>query len=122
MRKSGVIIFIFLALVVWGCALGVRNEQTEEIRAKVVSLPDNQDVIALSADQIIAVMRRAGFSDEQILDLGTDLRNSLAIAGAAQIEIGDRVEAIFAVRGKNLHVSSYSKGSFIFSAETGEMR
>jgi len=107
---------------VMSCALGVRDEHTKVIKAKVISLPDNKDMIALSADHIVIVMRRAGFSDQQILDLGTDLRNSLATSGAAQIQVSRKVEAIFAVRGRTLHVSSYHRGSFIFNSETGEIR
>ena len=104
-----------------GCALGVRHDDAKVIDARVAPL-SNRDVIALSADDVVKLMRQAGFSDERILDLGTDLRNALAASGAAQIEVEDRVEAIFAVRDKNLHVSSYRRGNFIFNTETGEIR
>ncbi len=115
------VILLLLMLSLLGCALGVRHDDTRAINARVVSL-SNQDVIALTADDIVKVMRRAGFSDERILDLGTDLRNALAASGAAQIEVANTVEAIFAVRDKNLHVSSYRRGNFIFNTETGEIR
>ena len=86
---------------------------------RVIALSNNGDVIALSAEDIVRVMQQAGLSDEQILELGTDLRNALASSGAAQIQVGEVVEAIFAVRGNYLHVSSYHRGSFIFNSETG---
>jgi hypothetical protein len=59
-------------------------------------------------------MRRAGFSDQEILDLGPEIRNTLASTGAAMIRIGDKVKAIFAVDGKFLHVSTRARGSFIY--------
>jgi len=67
-------------------------------------------------------MLRAGFSDEQILQLGTDLRNELARSGAAQISVGDKVEATFAVRGDYVYVTAYKRGSFIYEMKTGRIR
>jgi hypothetical protein len=75
------------------------------------------DVANLSSEDIVQVMLQAGFSDEQIVELGTDLRNELARAGSAQINVGgkaDKAEAIFAIRSNYLYVSSYLKGSFIY--------
>ncbi|GAF75906.1 unnamed protein product, partial [marine sediment metagenome] len=37
---------------------------------------NNQQVAALDTDDVVRIMQRAGFSDQQILDLGTDLRNA----------------------------------------------
>ena len=118
------ILLLFLILSLTACALGVRQEHDPDtnINAKVITLPNNKDVIALSADNVVTLMRRAGFSDQQILDLGTDLRNALATEGAAQVQVKDKVEAIFAVSGSQVHVSSYQRGSFIFHAETSEIR
>jgi hypothetical protein len=74
----------------------------------------NREVAALSAEDVVQVMLRAGFSDEQILQLGTDLRNELARSGAAQINVEDKVEAIFAVNGDYVYVSSRLRGSFLY--------
>lgn len=106
-----------MALSVFGCALGVRSENPEVPDAQVIPQIDNWDVIALSADEIVLMMRYAGFTDELILQLGTDLRNALASSGAAQIRVGKKVEAVFAVRGNYVHVSSYNRGSFIFDCK-----
>jgi hypothetical protein len=57
---------------------------------------------------------RGGFSDQEILDLGPDVRNTLASSGAAMIRIGDKVEALFALDGNFLHVSTRTRGSFIY--------
>jgi len=113
---------LILILNLSGCALGVRPDDKPKTDTRITALSNNGDVIALSANDIVSVMQQAGFSDEQILELGTDLRNALASSGAAQIQVGEVVEAIFAVRGNYLHVSSYHRGSFIFNSETGEIR
>ncbi len=88
---------------------------------RVMALP-NAQVTALTADDVVRVMQRAGFSDQQILDLGTDLRNCIASCGAAQIRVGDKTEAIFAVNGKYLHASSRRRGSFIYDLEKRQFR
>jgi len=81
------------------------------IPAQVIPV-DNHDVAAvagvatLSVEDIIRVMLQAGFSDEQIVEFGTDLRNELARSGAAQIDVGDKVEAIFVIHGDYVYVSS----------------
>ena len=104
-------IAVLLVISLTGCT---------HIRQAVTPLP-NRDVIALDADAVVRIMRRAGFSDEQILDLGTDLRNSLALTGAARVQIGKKTEAIFAVHAPYLHASSRQRGSFIYNVKTGEI-
>lgn len=103
--------------------------------AKVFSL-SNRDVAALTADDIVLVMWRAGFSDDQVLEVGTDLRNSLASAGAAKIMVGKKVdvilavgedrgkkvEAIFSVDGDYLHAASRRRGSFIYDLKKHRLR
>jgi hypothetical protein len=83
---------------------------------KIVAL-SNQNVVALSADDVIQVMRRAGFSDQQILALGTQLRNALLYSGAAQAKLRDKVEAVFAVHGDYVFITTRLRGSFIYDAK-----
>ena len=97
-------VLTLLTLSLTGCA---------NSRARVISL-SNREIAALDADDIVRVMRRAGFSDDQVIDLGPDLRNMLASSGAAKIQVGNKVEAIFSVDGHYLYASSYRRGSFIY--------
>ncbi|MCY2924370.1 MAG: hypothetical protein NT031_02860 [Planctomycetota bacterium] len=99
-----------LALLTLAAALG-GCERPQKMR--VTSLPD-RDVAALRADDIVLVMRRAGFSDQEVVELGADIRNTLATSGGAMVQIGARVEAMFSVDGKFLHVTTRTKGSFIY--------
>ncbi|MBN1456419.1 MAG: hypothetical protein JW912_01035, partial [Sedimentisphaerales bacterium] len=65
------------------------------------------------------LMRHVGFSDEQIAKYGTNMRDSLLSSGAAQLEIGDKVEAIFAVNSNCVYVATRLRGSFIYDLQTG---
>jgi hypothetical protein len=106
---------LLLSLEVAGCA----NPDAPDAHVMILG---NQDVTALDADDVVRIMRQAAFSDQQIIDLGTDLRNALAAGGAAQIRVGKMVEAIFAVDGPYLGVSSRRRGSFIYDPRTGRFR
>ena len=112
LTNGGLFIVLLLSalLSMVGCA---------HIPAQVIPV-SNRDVAAvaaisaLSTEDIVRVMLQAGFSDEQIVEFGTDLRNELARSGAAQIDVGDKVEAIFAIHGDYVYVSSRLTGSFIY--------
>jgi len=111
--------FVAVAVVASGllaCVGGCANTD-----ARVSPLP-NPDVAALDADHIVRIMRRAGFSDEEIVDLGTQLRNILGASGAAKIQVGQKVEAIFAVDGRCLHGTSRRRGSFVYQLDNGKFR
>ena len=82
----------------------------------------NRHVLALSADDVVQVMRGAGFSDRQILAYGTDLRNGLAQYGAVQIKVNNKLEAVFAVNldsGDCVYISTRLRGNFIYNLKTG---
>jgi len=79
----------------------------------------NQNVLTLSSDDIVRVMRRAGFSDNQILEYGTDLHSALAHSGAAQIKVKKNLEAVFAINGDAVYISTRLRGNFIYNVKTG---
>ena len=80
---------------------------------------NHQEVLTLSSDDIVRVMRRAGFSDNQILEYGTDLHDALAHSGAAQIKIDKRLQAVFAINGDSVYISTRLRGNFIYNVKTG---
>jgi hypothetical protein len=107
-------LLMLLALGAVGCA-----HQSTGIRVVPLS---NRDVLALSPDDVIVVMRRAGFSDRQIEEYGTDLYNGLAESGAVQIKIGKKIEAVFAVNlndGNCVYISTRLRGNFIYNIDSG---
>jgi hypothetical protein len=79
-------------------------------------------VLALSADDVVRVMRRAGFSDRQIVEYGPDLHDGRAQSGAVQVRVNDKVEAVFAInrdRGDCVYISTRLRGNFIYNLGTG---
>jgi len=105
--------FLFLGVV--GC-VSTRSGKSTKFQVVPVS---SQDVAALSADDIVRVMRRAGFSDGQVLELGTQLRNALLLSGAVQIKQDSIVEAIFAINDNKVYVSARLRGNFIYDLQKG---
>ena len=108
-----IILLLLLTFSVVSCV-----NRTGHTKFKVVPL-SNQNIADLSAKDIIQVMRRAGFSNEQILELGTDLHDGLSQSGAAQLKVGDKVEAVFAVHRDCVYISTRLRGNFIYNIKGG---
>ena len=100
--------FIMLSLLALLCVVGCTHNQARVIPA------GNRQVAALSADDIVRVMRRAGFPDEQIEQLGPELRDALAFHGAAGIRSGEHNEALFLVDGYFIYVAVRGRGGFFY--------
>lgn len=103
----GLFIFYFIAIIL--SIVGCTNIDYEVIPV------NNSEVAALNAEDIARIMLRAGFSYDHIIEFGTDLRNELLLSGAAQINVEKKVEALFAVNGDCVYVSSRIRGSFIYN-------
>ena len=116
--SSVAILLTLLALVALGIG-GCGSSRSTGIRLIPLS---NRSVLALNPDDVVEIMRRAGFSDNQILEYGTDLRNGLAESGAVQIKIGKKVEAVFAINlseGNCVYISTRLRGNFIYDVDSG---
>ena len=101
---------LVLALTIVGC-MSTRGIQ-------VIPL-GSRGVLDLSADDVVEIMQAAGFSDAQIIDYGTEVHDALAQSGAVQIKMGRKVEAIFAVNGNDIYISTRLRGYFIYNINTG---
>ena len=111
--KGGVIVAsLLLALL----AFGVVSCAPQGLEVVPLS---NRNVLTLSSDDIVRVMRVAGFSDNQILEYGTYLHDALSNSGAAQIKIRNRLEAVFAINGDAVYISTRLRGNFIYNVKTG---
>lgn len=76
-------------------------------------------VVEASAEDIVRMMLYAGFSDEQIIEYGTTVRNGLALHGGTQIHTQDKVKAVFAViEPRRVYISTLHKGNFIYDLAT----
>jgi hypothetical protein len=114
-KNSGVMIvstlLVFLALGAAGCT---QNRKGIEV------LPlGNRSVLTLSSDDVVQVMRAAGFSDMQVWEHGTALRDGLARSGAVQIKVDGTVEAVLAVNGDSVYISTLGRGHFVYNPQTG---
>jgi hypothetical protein len=87
------------------------KKNSEELRIVAKS---NREVARLSPDDIVCIMQRVGFSDDQILDLGTDLHNALLLSGGAEVYYGKGLEMIFAVNNQQVQIQSRSRGTFVY--------
>ena len=117
-RISSVAIMLTLLALL---ALGIGGCSRSSTGIRVIPL-SNRSVLALSPDDVVEIMRRAGFSDRQILEYGTDLRNGLAESGAVQIKIGKKVEAVFAINlseSNCVYISTRLRGNFIYDVDAG---
>ena len=96
-----------LALFTVGC----RTMQVNALPAR--------DVVDLSADDVVRIMREAGFDDEEILTHGTALRDSLALSGGARMVKGSRTEAMFSAYSHFVHVTTRDRRNFAYDVDTG---
>jgi hypothetical protein len=115
LRYGGFVVVLLLALTIVGC-----TNNSAYPKLQVIPL-NNQNVVALSPDDVVRIMRQAGFSDPQILQYGTDLRNGLSQSGAAQVKAREKVEAIFAAHGDYIYVTTRLRGSFIYNVKKGRV-
>jgi hypothetical protein len=67
----------------------------------------------VSAYDLAEAMLRAGFTRDQILQYGPQVRRSLATSGGAQVRDGKVVGALFSIHGNQLYVTSRSRGTFV---------
>ncbi|MEK7995169.1 MAG: hypothetical protein AAB403_15295 [Planctomycetota bacterium] len=108
------VLLLLLTLGMMGCARRATGIQ-------IIPL-SSSNVLALGADDLIEVMRRAGFSDEQILEHGPDVHDGLAQSGAVQVRVNNKVEAVFAInrdRGDCVYISTRVRGNFIYNVDSG---
>ena len=110
------IVSTFLALLILGAAGCARNTGIQ-----VMPVSNSGNVLTLTADDVVQVMRAAGFSDTQIWEHGTALRDGLARSGsgAVQIKIDGTTEAVFAAKGDSVYISTRLRGHFIYNLRTG---
>jgi hypothetical protein len=91
-----------------------------QVRGIEIVPQSNQEVADLSSDDIVRLMRRIGFSDDLILELGVDMHSALLRSGAARVFNKKTVEAILRVNGRYVYVTSRSRGTFIYDPATGQ--
>ena len=113
--------YLWLVLLLPLFAVGC-SEQTKVNSTGIRLSPlFNNEVASLGAYDIVQIMRRAGFSDEQILKHGKSMRNGLAQSGAVQLLVDNskKVEATFAVHWPCVYISTRLRGTFVYDIRYG---
>ncbi len=85
---------------------------------KVVPVPSS-DVLTLTPDEVIIILQRIGFSNDQIKEHGWPVSEGLARSGAVRIFVDGAVEAGLAIKGDEVFISSRSRGQYIYNINTG---
>lgn len=133
---TGVLLLVLvpLALEVVGCNGGFRPVAWSELGSDggpkkqqsrqhqeglQIVAKSGREITRLNPDDVVRIMQRVGFSDDQILRLGTDLHNALLLSGAADVYYGGSLEMIFAVDNQQVKIQSRSRGSFIYDIAGG---
>ncbi len=96
------------------------SQGPRQVRGISIVPQTNQEVADLSSDDIVRIMRRIGFPDDLILELGMDLHRTLAQSGAARVLDKREVEAVLRVSGRYVYITSRTRGVFIYDPSTGE--
>ena len=99
-------------------AIGLFSGCQESAVLRVIPM-SGSDVCSLGPEAIIKVMREAGFSDDQIVELGTEVRNNLATWGAVQILEREKTRAILVAEKGYVYVCCDQRGASIFDAQRG---
>lgn len=111
-------LILMLPLFVIGCDEQTKVDSTGGINISPVF---NSEVVRLNAHDIVEIMRRSGFTDEQIQKHGKSMRDGLAQSGAVQLKVDDsgKVEATFAVHGPCVYISTRLRGTFVYDVKRG---
>lgn len=117
MRWITVGVGVCLLLVSMGCATVDRNVALSKQTVTPLTVGD---AWVVSAADLAEAMARAGFDRQAILQHGPAIRNALAAGGGAQVRANHVVNALFAVHGDRLYVTSRTRGTFIQRLNRGE--
>jgi hypothetical protein len=80
----------------------------------------NREVADLSPDDVVRVMRRIGFTDEQIIEFGVEMHQALFRSGAARVVYKKETEAIVRIKGMQVYVGSRTRGNAIYDLGYGQ--
>ncbi len=122
-----VMLLVLLASELMGCKaqpaewaeLGHRDGTRPRNNALQIVPKSSREVADLSPDDVVVIARRIGFTDEQVLDLGTQLHDALLFSGAASVFYGKTAIANLRVEGQQVFIYSASRGLFVYDLSRG---
>ncbi len=115
-----------MAIMVALCLLGLmgcsssskdKSDRVEKIR---IVPQRNGNAVDLDAPAIFDIMKRCGFTDQQVYFHGMALRDALKNHGGAYIYVGERkAEVVLKVNGESVWIFSLSNGYFVYDVKSG---
>jgi hypothetical protein len=108
-----------IGLVLFGLAGCTTMDQSVALATQPVMAIAVGDARAVSADDLASAMVGAGFVKDDILRYGPDVEQALATSGGAQVRQNKMVDALFAVHGDKLYVTSRTRGTFVMPLGKG---
>jgi hypothetical protein len=108
-----------IGLVLFGLAGCTTMDQSVALATQPVMAIAVGDARAVSPDDLASAMVGAGFAKDDILSYGPDVEQALASSGGAQVRQNKMVDALFAVHGDKLYVTSRTRGTFVMPLGKG---
>lgn len=102
-----VIVLLVTGLAIAGC--GDPNVQRVSAPVTSIAVGDRGEVSALA---LARGMTRAGFTRDEVLELGPSIRRAVATSGGAQARRDGRIFALFSHMDGQLYVTSGNTGTF----------
>lgn len=90
-------------------------------QARVLPLKNNQ-IIELDAYDVVKILKTCGLNDKQIVRQGTDVRNCLAMHGAANIKVRGLTQSILIVKKPYVQISTRQRGNFVYDVVEKHLR
>lgn len=112
LQSSLTIVLILAATLLSACAQDPNLKRSNETVSSL-AVGDPGEVGAMTLAQ---AMMRAGFTRDEILDLGPGIRRSLARNGGAQAQRKGAIVALFSHKDGKLYVTSGHSGTFVLDA------
>ena len=117
-----VVAMLLMVLPVSGC-FSLRNPfasvaAKKSTKALEVVALRNTEALQLTADDIVNIMLEVGFTPEQVMDIGGDLREALMFKGLARIRYNGEWVAQMRVKSERIQIFSTHMGYFEYDVKT----
>ncbi len=105
-----------------GCSRSKPDETADVDQIRIVPKRSG-NAVELDAGAIFAIMKRCGFTDQQVYFQGTALRDALKNYGGACIFVGeDNAEVLLRVQGEDVQGVSQTYGYFVYDVKADYFR
>ena len=107
---------------IMGCSPS-KPEETTGIDEITIVPKRSGNAVELNAKGVFSIMKRCGFTDEQVYYHGTALREALKNYGGACIYVGKgNAEVLLRVQGEEVQGVSQSYGYFVYDVKASEFK